>query len=125
MRLYTLNKRQFVMVFVTFFVFFGIVVLIGLAGEFLFNNTCLITLHTKEGQTERGERDKEGETEREGERERQRNRETDTETGRERKQRNRETEKIARQLDRGLHMPINIKDFLLVLQSRILSINQS
>ena len=33
MRLYTLNKRQFVLVFVTFFVCFGISILIGLAGK--------------------------------------------------------------------------------------------
>ncbi|KAK3577395.1 hypothetical protein CHS0354_032242 [Potamilus streckersoni] len=32
MRLYSLNKRQFVLVFVTFFVCFGITVLIGIAG---------------------------------------------------------------------------------------------
>ncbi len=33
MRLYTLNKRQFVLVFVTFFLCFGLSILIGLAGE--------------------------------------------------------------------------------------------
>ncbi len=35
MRLYTLNKRHFVLVFVTFFVCFAISVLIGLAGEII------------------------------------------------------------------------------------------
>lgn len=33
MRLYALNKRQFVLVFVTFFICFGVTVLIGLAGK--------------------------------------------------------------------------------------------
>ena len=33
MRLYALNKRQFVLVFVTFFICFGISILIGVAGK--------------------------------------------------------------------------------------------
>ena len=33
MRLYTLNKRQFVLVFVTFFICFGLSILIGLGGK--------------------------------------------------------------------------------------------
>jgi hypothetical protein len=33
MRLYALNKRQFVLVFITFFICFGISILIGVAGK--------------------------------------------------------------------------------------------
>lgn len=34
MRLYTLSKRHFVLVFIVFFICFGVIVLIGIAGEY-------------------------------------------------------------------------------------------